>query len=41
MSEASTDRQAVKAELRQAIRRDHEAMKANLARSIRRDNQRG
>ncbi|MHB1809048.1 MAG: hypothetical protein ACYCU0_07100 [Solirubrobacteraceae bacterium] len=38
MSEASTDRQAVKAELRQAIRRDHEAMKADLARLIRREN---
>jgi hypothetical protein len=38
MSEASTDRQAVKAELHHAIRRDHEVMKANLARLIRRDN---
>lgn len=38
MSEGSTDQQAVKAELRQAIRRDHAAMKADLARRIRRDN---
>ncbi len=37
MSDASPDRNAVKAELRQAIRRDHEAMKANLAHSIRRE----
>lgn len=40
MSDASPDRQAVKAELRQAIRRDHEAMKADLVSMIRRDNPR-
>lgn len=38
MSEDGIEQQAVKAELRRAIRRDHEAMKADLASLIRRKN---
>jgi hypothetical protein len=37
MSETSPDLQGVKAQLREAIRRDHEALKANLSSAIRRD----